>query len=160
MAPERTTAEPLLPPAAPAVRRLRLTVAITVLVIGVILLGGWLLHRQRDAAIDEAHTQIGAALATADGMRVAVALYRARNGGAWPYDNNQAGLLSLSAVSGKYVDNTHIENGRIVITLGGQIGNALRGKHIVLTPYLDGALVRWHCTSTDVAPRFLPENCR
>ena len=92
-------------------------------------------------------------------MRIAVAMYRARNGGAWPYNNSQAGLLSLSAVSGRYVDNTRIENGRIVITLGGEISSAVRDKHIVLTPYLAGSLVLWHCGSNDVEKNLLPQSC-
>lgn len=150
----------LLPPATPAIRRLRLIVATAVLVVGAALLAGFLLHRHRLDRVRTIRAQIQQGIATADGMRQAVALYRARNGGAWPYNNTQAGLLSLSAVSGKYVEGTHIENGRIVITLGGDIAGAVRGKHIVLTPYLDGPLVRWHCGSGDIDKDLLPESCR
>jgi len=150
----------LLPPATPAVRRLRFLVLVTVLAIVAALLVGFFLHRRNADRAHEIRTQISEAIATADGMRSAVALYRARNGGAWPYNNTQAGLLALSAVSGKYVGNTHIENGRIVITLGGDIARAARGKHIVLTPYLAGALVLWHCSSNDLSAELLPESCR
>jgi len=150
----------LLPPATAAVRRLRIIVASGLLVVGAALLAGFFLHRHSADRAHEIRAQISDAIATADGMRSAVALYRARNGGAWPYNNTQAGLLSLSAVSGKYVDNTHIENGRIVITLGGDIARAVRGKHIVLTPYLAGSLVLWHCGSNDVSAELLPESCR
>ena len=150
----------LLPPATPAVRRLRIIVAYGVLVVGAALLAGFFLHRRSADRAHEIRAQISEAIATADGMRSGVALYRARNGGAWPYNNTQAGLLALSAVSGKYVGNTHIENGRIVITLGGDIARAARGKHIVLTPYLAGALVLWHCSSNDLSAELLPESCR
>jgi hypothetical protein len=150
----------LLPPATPAVRRLRILVLITVLAVVAALLAGLFLHRRSADRAHEIRTQISEAIATADGMRSAVALYRARNGGAWPYSNTQAGLLALSAVSGKFVDNTHIENGRIVITLGGDIARAVRGKHIVLTPYLAGSLVLWHCSSSDVEKNLLPKNCK
>lgn len=150
----------LLPPATPAIRRLRLTVAIVVLVLGAALLAGFLLHRHRLHRVRTIRAQIQQGIATADGMRVVVATYRVRNGGAWPYNNTQAGLLSLSAVSGKYVEGTHIENGRIVITLGGDIAGAVRGKHIVLTPYLSGSLVLWHCASDDIDRDLLPESCR
>jgi len=150
----------LLPPATPAVRRLRFLVLVTVLAIVAALLVGFFLHRRNADRAHEIRTQISEAIATADGMRSAVALYRARNGGAWPYSNTQAGLLALSAVSGKYVDNTHIENGRIVITLGGDIARAVRGKHIVLTPYLAGALVLWHCGSSDIEKDLLPDSCK
>lgn len=150
----------LLPAATPAVRRLRLIVAIVVLVVGAALLAGFLLHRHRLDRVRTIRAQIQQGIATADGMRVVVATYRVRNGGAWPYNNTQAGLLSLSAVSGKYVEGTHIENGRIVITLGGDIAGAVRGKHIVLTPYLSGSLVLWHCASDDIDMDLLPESCR
>ncbi len=139
-----------------ATRRLRWGVLI-VLVIAAIAGAVVLLRRQH---LREVRAQINDAIATADGMRVAIAVYRARNGGAWPYDNSQAGLLSLSAVSGKYVSNAHIENGRIVIILGGQIADAQRGKRIVLTPYLQGSLVLWQCSSHDLAADLLPQNCR
>lgn len=150
----------LLPPATPAVRRLRIVVATVVLVVGAALLAGFLVRGHR---IDRARTiraQIEEGIATADGVRVAVALYRARSGGAWPYNNAQAGLLSLSAVNGRYVENAHIESGRIIITLGGDIEPSVRGKHIVLTPYLDASLVLWHCASSDIAQNLLPASCR
>lgn len=150
----------LLPPATPAVRRLRIIVSTVVLVVGAALLAGFFVHQRSAGRAHEIRAQISDAIATADGMRSAVALYRARNGGAWPYNNTQAGLLSLSAVSGKYVDNTHIENGRIVITLGGDIARAVRGKHIVLTPYLSGQLVLWRCGSNDIEKALLPQGCR
>lgn len=149
----------LLPAATPAIRMLRIIV-VAVVLVGAALLAGFFLYRHRAERAHEIRAQISQAIATADGMRVAVAMYRARNGGAWPYNNSQAGLLSLSAVNGKYVDNTRIENGRIVITLGGEISSAVRDKHIVLTPYLAGSLVLWHCGSSDVAKDLLPESCR
>ncbi|HET6913773.1 MAG TPA: pilin [Rhodanobacteraceae bacterium] len=150
----------LLPPVTPAVRRLRAIVMIGVLVVAAALLAGFFVSRHRADRVRGIRAQVADAIATADGMRSAVALYRARNDGAWPYNNTQAGLLSLSAVSGKYVDNTHIENGRIVITLGGDIARAVRGKHIVLTPYLSGQLVLWRCESSEVEADLLPESCR
>jgi hypothetical protein len=150
----------LLPPATAAVRRLRVVVATLVLIVAAAALAGFLLHRHRVDRVRSIRAQIEQGIATADGMRVAVATYRVRNGGAWPYNNTQAGLLSLSAVSGKYVENTHIEDGRIVITLGGDIAGAVRGRHIVLMPYLSGSLVRWHCGSQDIPEDLLPESCR
>src|SRR5690242_16088414 len=140
----------LLPPATPAVRRLRFVAAIAALVVGAVLLAGFLLQTHRSDRVRTIRAQIEQGIATADGVRMAVASYRASNGGAWPYNNTQAGLLSLSAVNGKYVENTHIENGRIVITLGGDVERVVRGKHVVLTPYLDGPLVLWRCGSDDI----------
>src|SRR5690348_18125336 len=91
----------LLPPATPAVRRLRVIVVTVVLVIAAALLAGFLLHRHRIDRARKIRAQIEQGIATADGLRVAVATYRVRNGGAWPYNNTQAGLLSISAVNGK-----------------------------------------------------------
>lgn len=151
---------PLLPPATPTVRRLRIIVVAVVLVVAAALLAGVLLHRRSVDRVRMIRAQIEQGIATADGMRVAVAMYRVRNGGAWPYNNTQAGLLSLSAVNGQYVDNARVEDGRIVITLGGEINREVSGKHIVLTPYLDNSLVRWHCGSSDIAADLLPESCQ
>lgn len=139
-----------------AMRRLRGAVLIVLTIFAIVLVAMMLQRRHAR----ELRLQVGEAIASADGMRMAVAVYRARNGGAWPYDNSQAGLLSFSAISGKYVENAHIENGRIVITLGGQSDAALRGKHIVLSPYLQGALVLWRCGSGDIQGDWLPANCR
>lgn len=150
----------LLPPATPAVRRLRIVVATAVLVTAAALLAGLLLHANRVDRARRVRAQIEQGIATADGVRVAVALYHARSGGAWPYNNAQAGLLALSAVNGKYVENTHVENGRIIITLGGNVERDVRGKRIALTPYLDGSLVLWHCGSDDVPEDLLPASCR
>jgi hypothetical protein len=150
----------LLPPPTPAVRGLRIIILVLVVVAAAASLAVALLHRHRVDRANTIRAQIEQGIATADGMRQAVALYRARNGGAWPYNNTQAGLLSLSAVSGKYVDNTRIENGRIVITLGGDIEGVVHGKHIVLTPYLAGSLVLWRCGSSDIENALLPQSCR
>lgn len=112
-------------------------------------------HLHRVHAI---RAQVGDAIATADGVRVAVAIYHAQTG-AWAPDNTAAGLLSPSAVNGRYVTDVHIDNGKIVITLGAQVHRKVRGDHIALTPYLDGALVRWHCASPDIRADLLPESC-
>ncbi|MBS0432828.1 MAG: pilin [Proteobacteria bacterium] len=108
---------------------------------------------------EAARGQISKAIADADGVRMAVALYRARTGG-WPPDNAAAGLQSPSAVTGKYLAGVHIEAGRIVITLGGEVEPALRGERVILSPYLGSDVVRWHCAGPGLRPDLLPENCR
>lgn len=113
----------------------------------------------REHRVHTIRDQVIAGIATADGTRVAVAIFHAKTG-AWPEDNAAAGLLSPSAVEGTYVDNVHIEAGKIVITLGGSAHHKVRGGHVVLTPYLDGSLVRWHCMSDDIRQDLLPDDCR
>ncbi len=113
-------------------------------------------HQQKN---EVARTQIGEAIASADGVRVAVAIYHARTG-AWPADNGAAGLLSPSAATGKYVDDIRIENGNIVVTLGGQAERALKGKRVELAPWLDAEVVKWRCIAPDIDAGLLPRNCR
>jgi type IV pilus assembly protein PilA len=113
-------------------------------------------HQQKN---DVVRRQVGEAIASADGVRVAVAIYRARTGN-WPADDSAAGLLSPSAVSGKYVDGIHIEQGDIVIALGGGAERTLQGKRVRLTPYFDASVVKWHCSSRDIGADLLPQNCR
>ncbi|HEY3521692.1 MAG TPA: pilin [Rhodanobacteraceae bacterium] len=113
-------------------------------------------HQQKT---DPARAQIGAALASTDGVRVAVAIYHARSG-AWPPDYTAAGLLSPSAAPGEYIDDIHVENGTIVVTLGGRAERALQGKRVELAPWLDAKVVKWRCTSQGVDADLLPRNCR
>jgi type IV pilus assembly protein PilA len=135
---------------------LRAILAVVLLAAIVISLVFLYFHQQKN---DVARTQIGAAIASADGVRVAVAIYHARTG-AWPADNAAAGLLSSSAAPGKYVDGIHVENGDIVVTLGGEVERALKGKRVELAPWLDAQVVKWRCTTRDVAADLLPRNCR
>lgn len=138
----------------PAARKRAAAIVIVLILIAIGLLAAFA-HLHRISAI---RAQVGDAIATADGTRVAVAIYHAQTG-AWPPDNTAAGLLSPTAVTGRYVGDVRIDGGRIVITLGGQVHRKLRGGHVALTPYLDGALVRWHCASSDIEPDFLPNSC-
>lgn len=132
--------------------------ALAAMLFALIAIGLSLLYA-RQHRDETGRTQIGQAIATADGVRMAVALYHARTG-AWPADNVAAGLQSPVAVSGKYVAGVHIEDGRIVITLGGEAESSLRGERVILSPYLDNALVRWRCGSDGFDPDLLPQNCR
>ncbi|MDQ2972009.1 MAG: pilin [Pseudomonadota bacterium] len=141
----------------PATRKRAVGIVIAlILILAAIVLIAVFAHLHRVHTI---RAQVGAGIATADGTRVAVAIYHAQTG-AWPPDNTAAGLLSPSAVNGRYVTDVHIDDGRIVITLGAQVHRKVRGDHVTLTPYLDSALVRWHCASTDIRADLLPESCR
>ncbi len=135
----------------PSARKRAVVIVIALVVIATLLIAVFT-HLHRVHAI---RTQVGDAIATADGTRVAVAIYHAQTG-AWPPDNTAAGLVSPSAVNGRYVIDVHIDNGKIVITLGAQVHHKLRGDHVALTPYLDGA----HCASPDIRADLLPESCR
>lgn len=137
------------------VPRKRTAAIVIVLILVAIVLAAVFAHLHRVHTI---RAQVGAGIATADGVRVAVAIYHAQTG-AWPPDDTAAGLLSPSAVNGRYVTDVHIDNGKIVITLGAHIHHKVRGDHVVLKPYLDGALVRWHCASPDIRADLLSEGC-
>lgn len=140
----------------PAASGARALLAAAMLALIVLALTFFYLHQQRTSVARE---QVRAAIATADNVRLAVAVYHSRTG-AWPQDNAAAGLQSPSIVAGKYVAGVHIENGGIVITLGGQVESALQGKRVELAPYLDAAVVKWRCGSNDIKPRYLPTACR
>lgn len=141
-------------PSRPHARGWRVITLVAVLVLIAIGIAIWL--RQHRTQVIRA--QVGDAIASADGLRVAVAIYHVRTG-AWPPDNIAAGLLSPSALSGKYVEGVRIENGTIVITLGAQAHHKLRGDHVELSPYLSGSVVMWHCKSADIRANLLPKNC-
>jgi Pilin (bacterial filament) len=140
----------------PGMRRMLRIAAWVVPLLVVVALLFFFVHESRVRAV---RGQVASAIATADSTRMAVAVYHARTGG-WPLDNAAAGVRSPSAVRNAYVENVHIETGMIVITLGGKAGGSLRGARVDLTPYVDADVVRWHCRSSDVPARLLPENCR
>ncbi|MGH8212515.1 MAG: pilin [Rhodanobacteraceae bacterium] len=153
---EQQSGSPHSDPAQAPVSGFRAILAAVVLAAIALALTLFYFHQRKT---DVAREQVGAAIASADGVRVAVAIYRARTG-AWPPDNSAAGLLSPSAAPGKYIGDIHIENGTIAVTLGGQAERALQGKRVELAPWLDAEVVKWRCTAPGMDADLLPRDCR
>jgi type IV pilus assembly protein PilA len=74
-----------------------------------------------------------------------------------PVDNAAAGLPAPAAIRSRYVKSLEVEDGTIIVTLGGQIADELQGRHLLFTATPNkrhAALLDWHCTSPDI-PRYI-----
>lgn len=128
-------------------------------------------------------SQASEGLAMASAAKASVSEFFAQRG-AWPANNEQAGLSNAADINGKYVAGIDAAGGSIVVTYGNQANNAnLSGRILVLQPGVsDGGDVVWRCgqaaapadpswnggtttalpasTATNVANKYLPSNCR
>lgn len=53
------------------------------------------------------------------------------------------------------------QNGEVTVTFGATTNKAIRGKHLVFSPTLQGDnSVGWKCHSKDIETRFLPDTCK
>ena len=95
-----------------------------------------------------------------------------------PADNAAAGLPVAEKIVGNLVSSVSVENGAIHVSFGNRASAAIRGKTLTLRPAVveDASIVpvAWVCghaaavdkmaakgvDRTDVAPNFLPLNCR
>ncbi|MGA9332994.1 MAG: RDD family protein [Rudaea sp.] len=97
----------------------------------------------------------------ADNAKTPIAEY-ANNQNAPAPNNAAVGLPAPSAIHGRYVSSVEVKNGTIIVTLGGQAASELQGRHLLFQhtpePRLYGML-RWHCSSNDIARNVLPPGC-
>ncbi len=110
-----------------------------------------------------ARSQMTEALSLAEGPKTAIAEYWGTKG-TYPSDNTQAGVASAASISGKYVAQTAIANGLITATMqAAGIGEAIRGKTILISPKTTAGAIQWTCKSggaTPVDAKFIPSSCK
>ena len=122
-----------------------------------------------------ARAQVSEAISLMEGQKSAVVEYYADKG-AWPANNEQAGIATNTSIQGKYVAQVDVgANGVITAKMKGtDVNNEIKGKTVSLTPHAttagaNGAAATangsftWTCTpgATDgVATKFLPSSCR
>jgi len=96
-------------------------------------------------------------LTVASGVKTAVSETRQATGNL-PGSNAAAGVPTATSIRGNFVRRVDVNgSGRIVITYSGGIIN---GQTLVLTPsFGDGSLI-WQCSSSTIAPQYLPAGCR
>jgi type IV pilus assembly protein PilA len=130
-------------------------------------------------------SQVTEGLNLAGSVKAAVAESYADRG-AWPVDNEAAGIVDDAGVevfpSGKYVDQIAIATGTINITYGGQSNENIDGSILSLRPRISANDdVIWLCgdndgtgitaalddpdvpasdSITDIAPKYVPASCR
>ncbi|MEP6898545.1 MAG: pilin [Rhodanobacter sp.] len=104
--------------------------------------------------------QVSEGMVLASAAKTALSEYHQQQG-RWPKNNQQAGLSSPDAISGRYVDSVTVtDNGEIRAHFGAtppqQANLKLDGKILLFTP--NGST--WHCHSDDIDNKYLPAVCR
>jgi len=81
--------------------------------------------------------------------------------GTYPTDNKQAGVVSATSISGKYVSKVTVTNGQIIATFNSTASNInIHNATFVLSPITATGSVIWTCGGSTVQPRYLPSSCR
>ncbi len=103
-----------------------------------------------------AHVSEGFGLASA--AKTGVAEYYASEG-AFPTNNDQAGVATAASISGNAVDSVVIGgSGTVMITYNNEV-DAVTGSTVVLTPADAGGSMTWSCSGS-VPTKLRPANCR
>ena len=108
-------------------------------------------------------TQVSEALELAGGQKGAVTEFHA-NHGAWPANNNSAGVAAATDIKSKYVQSVTITNGLITAKMQGSgVNTDIRNGEVVLSPTLNSGSYDWKCAAggtTPVPAKYLPSSCR
>lgn len=97
----------------------------------------------------------------ASGAETAVWDYVAQYG-TFPKDNQSAGLMLPTSITGKYVSQVEVSSGKVTATFGKEANTAITTSGhdtLVLSPVTTAATIVWTCSST-VDPKYLPSSCR
>lgn len=111
-----------------------------------------------------ARSQVSEAMSLASGAKTAVTEYYADRG-AWPADNEAAGLSPEGSINGKYVRQTLVsaagDNGIITSTFksAGSVSSKIAGRTFTLTGSDAGGSVSWACGGS-IADKYKPSSCR
>ena len=107
-------------------------------------------------------TQVSEGAVLTDGAKTAVAEFYS-NKGDYPPANGSAGLASPGSISGKYVASVTVLNGLITAKFGNEANKAITQSGtdtFVLSPITQAGSIKWTCTKSKVAQKYLPTSCR
>ena len=104
--------------------------------------------------------QVSEGLSLAAGSKVAVTEYY-QDRGAWPTDNNEAGVETAGNIAGKYVSQVTVAGNQISVQYGGnEVNNNINGSNLNLQALDRQGSIEWDCGSTDIQNKWLPAACR
>ena len=106
--------------------------------------------------------QVSEGLSLSSGAKTAVAEFY-QDQGAWPTDNNEAGLSLSSEIIGKYVSDVGVGNadGIVTVTYGQtDTHDLIEGDTLTLTATDNVGSIGWICASADLADKHVPAACR
>jgi len=103
--------------------------------------------------------QVSEGLNLSGGAKAAVTEYT-MDTGAFPGNNNDAGLSTDTDINGKYTTKVTVgSKGVITVTYGGSAHALISGKTLTMTPNTNAGSVEWACSSA-LADKHLPAACR
>jgi type IV pilus assembly protein PilA len=107
--------------------------------------------------------QVSEGMTLADGAKTAVAEFYS-NRGALPQSNGSAGLAQPTSISGSYVSQVQIKNGKITVTFSStspqKASKNINGQTMILSPITTTGSTKWSCSTGTVATKYLPSSCR
>ena len=110
-------------------------------------------------------TQVSEGMSLADGAKTAMTEYYS-NKGAWPSQNQSAGLAAPGSIIGTYVSGVDVSThaGRITVSYAQPSTNtAIKNDVLVLSAFNQGGSFSWSCSSTagtTIPSQYLPQACR
>ena len=103
--------------------------------------------------------QVSEGLTLSAGAKVAVSEFF-MNRGAWPADNDEAGLADEEDIIGHYTKHVKVEDDVIEIEFGYDAHTAIFDEKIVLTASFNAGSISWTCAGDDIDDKHLPVACR
>jgi len=105
-------------------------------------------------------SQVAEGLNLSSGAQTSVAEFIMENG-AWPADNNEAGLPVGTKIRGDYTEQVTVEDNVIVILYGISAHADISGDTVTLTAIDNDGSVGWSCASGGtIKAQHLPDACR
>ncbi len=104
--------------------------------------------------------QISEGLRLSAGAKSALSEYYVDRG-AWPTDNNQAGLANQNDITGKYTNRVRVNDNVIEIRYGNDAHTKIFNESIELTAVDNAGSISWTCASAgNIQANHLPAACR
>lgn len=104
--------------------------------------------------------QVSEGLSLSAGAKAAVAEYY-QDQGAWPTNNDQAGVEGSTNITGKYVTQVAVVDNVITVTYGGDANANIAGDTLTMTATDNAGSVSWACANgAGLENKWLPAACR
>ncbi|EIL88224.1 fimbrial protein P9-2 precursor [Rhodanobacter fulvus Jip2] len=108
-------------------------------------------------------SQVSEGSTLADGAKTAVAEFYS-NTGRMPSTNASAGLAKAESITGSYVSQVAVADGKITATFAKaspqKANTAIDTKTLVLSPVTSAGSTSWTCNGGTVSNKYLPSSCR
>ena len=103
--------------------------------------------------------QVSEGLNLGGGAKTAVSEYF-QDRGAWPTDNNEAGLSVATDIQGKYVTGVAVAANVVTVSYGNDAHAQITGDDLLLTATDNTGSIGWACSSSDLQDKHMPAACR